>query len=26
MGWDILCLCRHAIGETFSQGQLTQKL
>ncbi len=24
-GWDILCLGRPAIGETFSQGQLTQK-
>ena len=26
IGWDILCLGRPAIGETFSQGQLTQKL
>ena len=25
IGWDILCLGRPAIGETFSQGQLTQK-
>ena len=26
IGWDILCLGRPAIGETFSQGQLIQKL
>ena len=26
IGWDILCLGRPAIGEIFSQGQLTQKL
>jgi len=25
IGWDILCLGRPAIGETFSHGQLTQK-
>ena len=25
IGWDILCLGRPAVGETFSQGQLTQK-
>jgi len=25
IGWDILCLGRPAIGETFSRGQLTQR-
>ena len=25
IGWDVLCLGRPAIGETFSHGQLTQK-